>query len=28
LGPVVEVNGKHHGKVAPAEIAEVLKKYE
>jgi len=28
LGPVVEVNGKHHGKVAPAEIAEVLKKYD
>jgi len=28
LGPVVEVDGKHHGKVAPAEIAEVLKKYE
>ena len=28
LGPVVEVNGKHHGKVAPAEIAGVLKKYE
>jgi len=28
LGPVVEVDGKHHGKVAPAEIAGVLKKYE
>jgi len=28
LGPVVEVNGKHHGKVAPAEIAGVLKKYD
>ena len=28
LGPVVEVDGKHHGKVAPAEIAEVLKKYD
>jgi NADH-quinone oxidoreductase subunit E len=28
LGPVVEINGKHHGKVAPAEIAEVLKKYD
>jgi NADH-quinone oxidoreductase subunit E len=28
LGPVVEVDGKHHGKVAPAEIAGVLKKYD
>ncbi len=28
LGPVVEVDGKHHGKVAPAEIADVLKKYD
>jgi NADH-quinone oxidoreductase subunit E len=28
LGPVVEVDGKHHGKVAPAEIGDVLKKYD
>ena len=28
LGPVVEVDGKHHGKVAPAEIGDVLKNYE
>ena len=28
LGPVVEVDGKHHGKVAPAEIGNVLKKYD
>jgi NADH-quinone oxidoreductase subunit E len=28
LGPVVEVDGKHHGKMAPARAGEVLKKYE
>jgi len=28
LGPVMEVDGKHHGKVAPAEIGDVLKKYD
>lgn len=28
LGPVVEVNGKHHGNIAPAEIGNVLKNYE
>jgi NADH-quinone oxidoreductase subunit E len=28
LGPVVEVDGKHHGKMAPAEIGDVLKNYE
>lgn len=28
LGPVMEVDGKHHGKVAPAKIEEVLKKYD
>ncbi len=28
LGPVVEVDGKHHGKLAPAEIGDVLKKYD
>jgi len=28
LGPVIEVDGKHHGKVAPAEVGDVLKKYE
>jgi NADH-quinone oxidoreductase subunit E len=28
LGPVMEVDGKHHGKVAPAEIGNVLKKYD
>jgi NADH-quinone oxidoreductase subunit E len=27
LGPVMEVDGKHHGKLAPAEIGDVLKKY-
>ncbi len=27
LGPVMEVDGKHHGKVAPADIGDVLKKY-
>jgi len=28
LGPVMEVDGKYHGKVAPAEIGNVLKKYD
>lgn len=28
LGPVVEVDGKAHGNVAPGETADVLKKYE
>ena len=28
LGPVMEVDGKHHGKVAPAEVGDVLKKYD
>ena len=28
LGPVVEINGKTHGKVAPADTAEVLRNYE
>ncbi len=28
LGPVVEVNGKVHGKMTPGESAEVLKTYE
>ena len=28
LGPVMEVDGKHHGKMAPAEIGNVLKKYD
>jgi NADH-quinone oxidoreductase subunit E len=28
LGPVVEINGKTHGKVSPAETADVLKSYE
>jgi len=28
LGPVMEVDGKHHGKVATAEIGNVLKKYD
>jgi NADH-quinone oxidoreductase subunit E len=27
LGPVVEVDGKYHGKVVPAKVGEVLKKY-
>jgi NADH-quinone oxidoreductase subunit E len=27
LGPVMEVDGKHHGKMAPARAAEVLKIY-
>ncbi|RJR21642.1 MAG: NAD(P)H-dependent oxidoreductase subunit E [Desulfobacteraceae bacterium] len=28
LGPVMEVDGKHHGKIAPANVADVLKKYD
>ncbi|OFX27458.1 MAG: hydrogenase [Bacteroidetes bacterium GWA2_31_9] len=28
LGPVVEINGKTHGKVTPAETANVLKNYD
>ncbi len=28
LGPVMEVDGKHHGKMAPADIGKVLKKYD
>ena len=28
LGPVMEIDGKTHGKMAPAEAAAVLKKYE
>jgi NADH-quinone oxidoreductase subunit E len=28
LGPVVEIDGKTHGKMAPAEIADVLKNYD
>jgi NADH-quinone oxidoreductase subunit E len=28
LGPVMEVDGKHHGKMGPARAAEVLKNYE
>ena len=28
LGPVVEVNGKTHGKMSPGETADVLKNYE
>ncbi len=28
LGPVMEVDGRHHGKVAPAEIGGVLKNYD
>jgi NADH-quinone oxidoreductase subunit E len=28
LGPVMEVDGRHHGKVAPVEIGNVLKKYD
>jgi NADH-quinone oxidoreductase subunit E len=28
LGPVMEVDGKVHGKISPAETAEALKKYE
>jgi len=28
LGPVVEINGTTHGKLAPAGVADVLKKYD
>ena len=28
LGPVMEVDGKYHGKMAPAKAAEVLKNYD
>jgi NADH-quinone oxidoreductase subunit E len=28
LGPVMEIDGKTHGKVAPSQIADVLKNYE
>jgi NADH-quinone oxidoreductase subunit E len=28
LGPVVEIDGKHHGKMAPAKAEEVLKEYD
>ena len=28
LGPVVEINGKTHGKITPAETEEVLKNYD
>jgi NADH-quinone oxidoreductase subunit E len=28
LGPVMEVDGTHHGKIAPAKVAEVLKAYD
>jgi NADH-quinone oxidoreductase subunit E len=28
LGPVIEVNGKYHGKMAPAIASEVLRNYE
>jgi NADH-quinone oxidoreductase subunit E len=28
LGPVMEINGKTHGKLTPGETADVLKKYE
>jgi NADH-quinone oxidoreductase subunit E len=28
LGPVIEIDGKHHGNMAPAKIGEVLKNYE
>jgi NADH-quinone oxidoreductase subunit E len=28
LGPVVEIDGKAHGKMAPAQAAEVLQKYD
>lgn len=28
LGPVVEIDGKHHGKMAPATAEEVLKEYD
>jgi len=28
LGPVMEVDGKYHGKMAPAKVAEILKNYD
>jgi NADH-quinone oxidoreductase subunit E len=28
LGPVVEIDGKHHGKMAPGKAEEVLKEYD
>lgn len=28
LGPVIEVDGKHHGNITPAKTADVLKSYE
>ena len=28
LGPVMEIDGKHHGKMAPAKIEDVLKNYD
>lgn len=28
LGPVMEIDGKHHGKMVPGNIADVLKNYE
>ncbi len=28
LGPVVEVDGKHHAKVVPAEVGDLLKRYD
>jgi len=28
LGPVMEVDGKYHGKMAPARVAEILKNYD
>jgi NADH-quinone oxidoreductase subunit E len=28
LGPVMEVDGKYHGKMVPAKVAEILKNYE
>jgi NADH-quinone oxidoreductase subunit E len=28
LGPVVDIDGKAHGKMAPAQAADVLKNYE
>ncbi len=28
LGPVMEVDGKHHGKIAPAKAEDVLKNYD
>jgi len=28
LGPVVEVDGKHHGKIVPAKTGDVLKNYD